>query len=102
MTKTMTQALTIPTFTYSDDIDATATMALRQELKQHYPGLTLLPFFIKALSLSMNEFPIVNSVVNPELDGEGYIKEYVIKKDHNFSVAIDSDHGLTTPNLKAV
>ena len=26
----------------------------------------------------------------------------MIKKDHNFSVAIDSDHGLTTPNLKKV
>ena len=62
----------------------------------------MLPFFIKALSLAMNEFPIVNSLVNPELDGEGYIKEYVIKKDHNFAVAIDSDHGLTTPNIKAI
>jgi len=102
MTKTMTQALSIPTFTYSDDIDATSTMALRKELKHHYPDLTLLPFFIKALSLAMNEFPIINSVVNPDLDSEGYIKEYVIKKNHNFAVAIDSDHGLTTPNLKAV
>ena len=79
MTKTMTQALSIPTFTYSDDIDATATMAMRKELKHHIPDLTLLPFFIKALSLAMNEYPIVNSVVNPETDAEGYIKEYVIK-----------------------
>ena len=102
MTKTMTQALTVPTFTYSDDIDASATMRLRKELKQQIPDLTLLPFFIKALSLAMNEFPIVNSVVNPELDAEGYIKEYVIKGHHNFSVAIDSDHGLTTPNIKQV
>ena len=94
------RALTVPTFTYSDDIDATATMNLRKELKKSIPDLTLLPFFIKALSLAMNEYPIVNSVVNPELDSEGYIKEYVIKGHHNFSVAIDSDHGLTTPNIK--
>lgn len=100
MTKTMTQALSIPTFTYSDDIDATDLMRLRTELKEHIPGLTMLPFFIKALSLAMKDYPIVNSVVNPELDAEGYIQEYVIKHDHNFSVAIDSDHGLTTPNLK--
>lgn len=26
----------------------------------------------------------------------------MIKKDHNFSVAIDSDHGLTTPNIKQI
>lgn len=60
----------------------------------------MLPFFIKALSLAMTEYPLVNTVVNPELDADGYIQEYVLKKDHNFSVAIDSDHGLTTPNLK--
>lgn len=62
----------------------------------------MLPFFIKALSLAMTHYPEVNSIVNPALDGEGYIKEYVIKKDHNFSVAIDSDHGLVTPNIKKV
>jgi len=102
MTKTMTQSLSIPTFTYSDDIDATATLALRKQLKQHIPDLTLLPFFIKALSLAMNDFPEMNCVIDPELDTEGYIKQYVVKKDHNFAVAIDSEHGLTTPNLKKV
>ena len=50
----------------------------------------------------MNEYPIINSVVNPEVDSEGYIKEFVIKNDHNFSVAIDSKDGLTTPNIKQV
>jgi 2-oxoisovalerate dehydrogenase E2 component (dihydrolipoyl transacylase) len=50
----------------------------------------------------MNEFPIMNSNVNPETDDDGYIKEYVIKKDHNFSIAIDSKDGLTVPNIKRV
>ena len=102
MTKTMTQSLSIPTFTFSDDMDATALISLRKELKTSIPDLTFIPFFIKALSLAMNEYPIINSVVNPELDSEGYIKEYVIKNDHNFSVAIDSKDGLTTPNIKQV
>lgn len=102
MTKTMTQSLTIPTFTYSDDMDATKLIKLREELKQSIPGLTMLPFFIKALSLSMNEYPIVNSLVDPALDNEGFIQSYVIKKDQNFSVAIDSQDGLTTPNIKRV
>jgi|TARA_B110000305_G_C19039709_1_gene447587 2-oxoisovalerate dehydrogenase E2 component (dihydrolipoyl transacylase) len=62
----------------------------------------MLPFFMKALSLAMNEFPVVNSIVDPELDAEGYIKSYVRKSDHNFSVAIDSKDGLTTPNIKRV
>jgi pyruvate/2-oxoglutarate dehydrogenase complex dihydrolipoamide acyltransferase (E2) component len=40
--------------------------------------------------------------VNPEVDQEGYIYEYVIKKDHNFSIAIDSKDGLTVPNIKKI
>ena len=102
MTKTMTQSLTIPMFGFSDDMDATGLFALRRELKQQIPDLTVLPFFMKALSLTMLEFPEINSLVDPELDASGYIQRYVVKKDHNFSVAIDSEHGLTTPNIKGV
>jgi 2-oxoisovalerate dehydrogenase E2 component (dihydrolipoyl transacylase) len=62
--------------------------------------LTLLPFFIKAASLAMNEYPLVNININPEQDAEGYIKEYVLKRDHNFSIAIDTKDGLSVPNIK--
>lgn len=102
MTKTMTQSLTIPTFTFSDDMDVTSLLYLRKHAKAHIEGLTLLPFFIKALSLAMLEYPIINSIVNPDKDSEGLIKEYIIKKDHNFSIAIDSKEGLTTPNIKNI
>ncbi len=71
-------------------------------LKKTYKNLTLLPFFVKAASLAMIEIPIVNSHTNPETCDEGYIKEYVIKKDHNFTIAIDSKDGLTVPNIKKV
>lgn len=50
----------------------------------------------------MEEYPIVNSQANPETDEDGYIKEYVMKKDHNFSIAIDTKDGLTVPNIKKV
>lgn len=50
----------------------------------------------------MEEYPIVNSQANPETDEDGYIKEYVMKKDHNFSIAIDTKDGLTVPNVKKV
>ena len=103
MTKTMTASLAVPTFTFSDDADCTKIIALRQQLKtQIEGGITLLPFFMKALSLAMSDHPEVNAVVSPELDAEGLIKEYVIKESHNFAVAIDSKDGLTTPNIKGI
>lgn len=50
----------------------------------------------------MTEFPIINCNVNPEVDAEGYIKEFIIKKDHNFSIAIDTKDGLSVPNIKKI
>ena len=102
MTKTMTESRSIPFFTFQDEIDATSVMKLRQLLKKNHKNLTLLPFFVKAASLAMVDFPIVNINVNPEIDEDGYIMEYVIKKNHNFSIAIDSKDGLTVPNIKKV
>jgi pyruvate/2-oxoglutarate dehydrogenase complex dihydrolipoamide acyltransferase (E2) component len=50
----------------------------------------------------MTEYPLMNSQVDNDLDSEGFIQRFVIKKNHNFSVAIDSKDGLTVPNIKAV
>jgi len=100
MTKTMTESLSIPFFTLSDEIDATALIKLRKEMKAVHPNLTMLPFFIKACSIAMTEYPLINSQVDNELDSDGFIQRYVMKKDHNFSIAIDSPEGLTVPNIK--
>lgn len=75
---------------------------LRKEMKEVHPKITILPFFIKACSIAMLEFPLVNTHVDNELDAEGLIQRYVIKKSHNFSIAIDSKDGLTVPNIKDV
>ena len=102
MTKTMTEALSIPAFTYSDAMDAKALIALRKEMKKVHTNLTMLPFFLKACSIAMQEYPIMNTHIDNDLDADGYIQRYVIKNDHNFSVAIDSPDGLTVPNIKTV
>jgi 2-oxoisovalerate dehydrogenase E2 component (dihydrolipoyl transacylase) len=102
MTKTMTESLSIPFFVFSDGIDATHLIKLRNEMKAVHPKLTMLPFFIKACSISMTEYPIVISLVDNELDSDGFIQRYVIKKDHNFAIAIDSKDGLTVPNIKQI
>lgn len=100
MTKTMTESLSIPFFTLSDELDASKLIKLRKDMKAAHPKLTMLPFFIKACSIAMVEYPIVNSLVDNDLDADGFIQRFVIKKDHNFSVAIDSKAGLTVPNIK--
>ncbi|CAI2369015.1 unnamed protein product [Moneuplotes crassus] len=102
MVKTMTESLSIPFFTHQDEYDATQLMKLRQELKLTNKKLTLLPFFIKAISLSLRNNPGMNVHVNPETDEDGYIKEYVIKHDHNIAVAIDSPNGLVVPVIHKV
>ena len=102
MTKTMTDALSIPFFVYQDDYEVGSIIKLRKELKKTNKNLTMLPFFLKAMSLAMQEQPLMNINVNPETDDQGYIKEYVIKKDHNFAVAIASPHGLVVPVIKKI
>ena len=84
-------------------MDATDLIALRNEMKVLVPGgVSLLPFLIKAMSLAMADFPVLNSVVDPELGSDGLIKSYVIKAEHNYAVAVDSKEGLTTPIIKNV
>ena len=83
---------TIPHFTFSDEIDLTDIIALRQSLKAEYQAqdikLTMMPFFVKALSLAITEFPVLNSQVNDECTELTYFS------DHNIGMAVDSKIGL--------
>jgi len=89
---------TIPHFTFSDEIDLTDLILLRKELKEQYAKegikLTMMPFFIKALSLAIKEFPVVNSQVNDDCTELTYFD------DHNIGMAVDSKLGLLVPNIK--
>jgi 2-oxoisovalerate dehydrogenase E2 component (dihydrolipoyl transacylase) len=91
---------TIPHFTYADEINMSELMALRSELKESYAKqgirLTMMPFFIKALSLSLKQFPILNSQVNEDCTELKYLAS------HNIGMAVDSPLGLLVPNIKDV
>ena len=106
MTKTMTQANLIPSFLFTEELDVDKLVKLRKEVnssaKENDVKITFTPFFVKALSLSLSEFPILNSIVNPNLGNDGYIYEYTLKNDHNISIAIDTSEGLVVPNIKKV
>jgi len=84
-------------------MDCTELIKLRNEMKVLVPGgISILPFMMKAMSIALADYPLINSVVDPELGSDGLIKSYVIKAEHNFSVAVDSKEGLTTPIIKNV
>ena len=89
---------TIPHFTYCEEIDLTELIALRGQLKDQYAKqgikLTLMPFFMKAMSLAIKQFPIMNSQVNSDCSELTYFD------DHNIGMAVDSKVGLLVPNIK--
>ena len=101
MAERMSDAVaTIPHFTYVDEVDVTALVDLRQTLKDTYASdelkITLMPLFIKALSLALNAFPILNSRTNDDFTELTYVAS------HNIGMAVDGKTGLLVPNIKQV
>ena len=99
MVKAMTESVrTIPHFTYCDEVDMTKLIALRSKLKEKYAKqnikLTMMPFFMKSISLALREYPIVNSQPNEDCSEITYFD------DHNIGMAVDSKYGLLVPNVK--
>lgn len=63
-------------------------------LKKYNVKLTLLPFIVKAIALSMYEHPLFNATYDLE-------KHHIIKKGNiNIGIAIDTKDGLIVPNIK--
>jgi len=101
MAKAMVNSVsTIPHFTYCEEIDMTELIKLRLELKEVYAKqdikLTMMPFFMKAISLALKEFPLINSQANEDCTELTYFS------DHNIGMAVDSKVGLLVPNVKQV
>jgi 2-oxoisovalerate dehydrogenase E2 component (dihydrolipoyl transacylase) len=101
MAKAMVNSVsTIPHFTYCEEIDMTNLIKLRGELKEVYAKqdikLTMMPFFMKSMSLALIQFPIINTKVNEDCTEITYFD------DHNIGMAVDSKVGLLVPNVKQV
>lgn len=103
MFKAMTRSLSIPHFLYADEIDVTALSKLRQRLN-HQPSstqrLSYLHFVIKAVSLALGDFSLLNARVDTGT-GENAPK-LVMREKHNIGVAMDTPQGLLVPNVKDV
>ncbi|MCM0612099.1 dihydrolipoyllysine-residue acetyltransferase [Marinobacter sediminum] len=96
----VTSATTIPHFIYSEDIDVTDLLSLREQLKPEAEAsgsrLTLMPFFMKAMALAVQEFPVLNSRINDDVSEIHYLPRC------NIGMAVDSKAGLMVPNVKSV
>lgn len=117
MFKTMTRSLAIPHFLYADEIDFTSLCELRARLnkvlaKGHdldpavagtdeaVAKLSYLPFIIKAVSMTLYKYPILNARV--DTDAATGKPVLVQRRQHNIGVAIDSPQGLVVPVIKDV
>ncbi|XP_076440666.1 lipoamide acyltransferase component of branched-chain alpha-keto acid dehydrogenase complex, mitochondrial-like [Babylonia areolata] len=100
MVKTMTAALNIPAFGYYDDVDLTQLVNIRDKLKsiaeQRGIRFSYMPVFLKAASLALHQYPLLNSSVDEKCENITY------KASHNIGVAMDTPDGLLVPNVKNV
>ena len=103
MFKTMTRSLSIPHFLYANEIDVTALSALRQRLNNQPLSshrLSYLPFVIKAVSVALEDFPLLNARV--DTGTRDNVPKLVMREKHNIGVAMDTPQGLLVPNIKDV
>lgn len=110
MFKSMTRSLSIPHFLYTDEIDFSSLVELRARLNkvlskspavEGQPGkLSYLPFIIKAVSLALYQYPVLNARV--DLDATTGKPALVHRSQHNIGVAMDTPQGLLVPVIKNV
>ena len=75
-------------------------ISLRNEIKDFVQDkeikFTFMPFLIKALSMALKDYPILNAHVDADC------KNITFRSDHNIGVAVNTPQGLVVPNVKGV
>ncbi|WP_343188807.1 2-oxo acid dehydrogenase subunit E2 [Buchnera aphidicola (Neophyllaphis varicolor)] len=88
----------IPHVTQFHEIDITKIERIRKKFNSNNflndSKITLLPFLIKALVLSIKKFPLFNSSLS--LDK----KSIILKKNINIGIVVNTDDGLLIPVIK--
>jgi 2-oxoglutarate dehydrogenase E2 component (dihydrolipoamide succinyltransferase) len=89
-----TSTATLTTF---NEIDMSAVSALRERMKEkvekeHGVKLSFMPFFVKAATMALKTYPIVNA----QIDGDSIIYKHYV----NMGIAVASEAGLVVPNVK--
>ena len=84
---------TIPHFYVTVAADMTGLMALRADLKARGINYSVNDFILEAVVLSLDEFPVVNSVTNG--------REVTWRGDVELGVAVSVNNGLLVPVVRA-
>ncbi len=80
-----------------NEVDMTAVETLRARVnpkleKEQGVKLSMMPFFVRAASIALKQYPIVNARV----DGDHVIYHHYV----NMGIAVAADAGLVVPNIK--
>ena len=98
MVHTMTAALQIPHMTLGDEVVLDAVLRLRQQWKQdHDTDVSVLAFLLKACSLALLEYPLLNASIH-DLDS----CQLQVHRHHHLGVAMDTPRGLVVPAVQNV
>lgn len=98
--KRMVESLAISAqLTTVQEIDLTRLMALRNKAKDGFAAregakLTVLPFFVKAVTEALQQFPQFNSSMSEDF------KEITYHGSENVGLAVDTPRGLMVPVIK--
>lgn len=88
----------IPATTVMDEFDVTDLVAFRNEQKTRTEALdvklTYLPLIIKAVVLTLKQYPVFNASFDHTTD------EIIYKDFFNIGIAVDTPDGLIVPNIK--
>ncbi|KAJ5012899.1 Lipoamide acyltransferase component of branched-chain alpha-keto acid dehydrogenase complex [Colletotrichum sp. SAR 10_99] len=113
MFKSMTRSLNIPHFLYADEVDFSSLVQLRTRLNRVLTSapelgadgvakLSYLPFIIKAVSLALYQYPILNARVDLDASTPASKPSLVMRSQHNIGVAMDTPSGLLVPVIRNV
>lgn len=103
MFKQMTKSLSIPHLLYTDGVDFSTLNAFRAKYnrgKDKVQRVSPLAFILKAVSLSLQQFPLLNAHLDTWTNP--HKPQMLIKGQHNIGIAIDSPSGLLVPVIKNV
>ncbi|HAP2865467.1 dihydrolipoyllysine-residue acetyltransferase [Enterococcus sp. C47] len=89
---------TAPHVTLHDEVEVSKLWDHRKKFKDvaaaNGTKLTFLPYVVKALTSTVQKFPILNASIDDAA------QEIVYKNYFNIGIATDTDHGLYVPNVK--